>query len=142
MTTLSKQLETFNLGTSATPSDLSPLTVSSTLESPAPRIAPLASANSIVEGTNLTRSEIPSAVSDPPLPDVNNLPPPPPEVQMLLDVHTRKGPVAPLVSRSSPIIPWVLPDEIGCIWSGLFTIESIEVRDYSLNTRAESLRVD
>ncbi|KZV65074.1 hypothetical protein PENSPDRAFT_756805 [Peniophora sp. CONT] len=75
------------------------------------------------EDDPMSGSRAPATLS-PAIPHIH--PPPPSEVQMLLDTHQRKGPVAPVVSRSSPIMPWLLPDSVGCVWAGLFTIECVE----------------
>ncbi|VDC01281.1 unnamed protein product [Peniophora sp. CBMAI 1063] len=68
-------------------------------------------------------------------------PPPPPEVQTLLDAHEHKRPVAPLVSKDSPIMPWLLQDEIGCLWAGLFTIDGVTESTLMLDTNSSGTTV-
>ncbi|VDB96628.1 unnamed protein product [Peniophora sp. CBMAI 1063] len=107
------------LGTSdAAKSGLPTLAAPSTVDSPAPFLAPRTA-------EDVATRQVPATPEKMPAVPVEH-PPPPPEVQMLLDASRRKGPVAPVVSKKSPIMPWLLPDDVGCVWAGLFTIEDVE----------------
>jgi hypothetical protein len=55
------------------------------------------------------------------------LPQPPPEVSTLIMVESSGDVLSPVFARSSPLVPWELPSEIGHFWSGLFKISEIKV---------------
>ncbi|KAI0294487.1 hypothetical protein B0F90DRAFT_1283282 [Multifurca ochricompacta] len=63
-----------------------------------------------------------------------SLPRPPPEVSSLLRVQSSGDVVSPVFSRDSPLVPWVLPSEIGYFWLGLFKISEVKV-DTNLRRR-------
>ena len=55
------------------------------------------------------------------------LPQPPPEVAALLPTQVFGNVVSPVLARSSPLVPWKLPSEIGYFWLGLFRISGVKV---------------
>lgn len=62
----------------------------------------------------------------------DSLVPPDPKVIEPFTAASQLGtPLSVIISRSSPIIPWVLPEEVAYAWAGLFYIRSIEVRFYN-----------
>ena len=68
-----------------------------------------------------------------------NLPQPPPEVAALLPTQVFGNIVSPVLARSSPLVPWNLPSEIGYFWLGLFRISEVKVISMSAICQKNSL---
>ena len=52
----------------------------------------------------------------------------PTPLQGLIDRKACGMPICLVMHRASPILPWVLPEEIGFVWGGLFKVIAVDVR--------------
>ena len=106
-------------GSQSTGADVIPPSVPSQsgISSSAPFIVPLpASATSQLHNATLTTSF-----------PIESIPSPPADIQALLHAHETGRPVSMIISRDAPLMPWILPDEVGYVWAGLFAVVRMKV---------------
>ncbi|ETW78537.1 hypothetical protein HETIRDRAFT_386703 [Heterobasidion irregulare TC 32-1] len=120
-----------NASPQSTGADVIPPSVPSQsgISSSAPLTMPLpASATSQLHNATLTTSF-----------PVESIPSPPADIQALLHAHETGRPVSMIISRDAPLMPWILPDEVGYVWAGLFAVVRMkEDKLYAPSLRATS----